>query len=159
VAGRVGDYDGGDRGRSNRRVFTNDDVARVPRTDVPAAQPAGVVDAERKPKVVDQQPPANAGTLRNPDAGRFNSEGNASRSSGMQGGEDRGRGSYTPPPTHAAAPPPQPVRQYTPPPQSAPVHSEPAPVHQAAPAPPPQRSFSPPAESHSNEGGHSGKPK
>ena len=173
LAGRLGDRDGDDRGRSNRHVFTNDNVAREPKTDVPTAQPGKTVDVDSKPKVVDRQPPADAGTLRNPDAGRFrgdaqpmrnpdagrfNSEGNSSRNSGTPG-EDHSRGSYAPPPAHAVVPPSEPVRQYTPPPQPAPVHSAPAPVHQSAPAPP-QRSFSPPpAESHGSESGHSGRPK
>ena len=74
LAGRFGDRDGDDRGRRNRRVFTNDDVARVPRTDVPETQPGkpgNVIDADRKPKVVEQQQPASGRTLPNPDAGRF----------------------------------------------------------------------------------------
>jgi hypothetical protein len=152
--GRIGDGD--DRGRTDRRVFTNDDVARVPRTDVPATQPApNNVDGDRRPKVV-EQPPAG-GTLRNPDAGRFHGDGQpmqnpdvgrfhgdgqAPRTPAATPG-DRGRVSYSPPQ-------PAPVRQYTPPPA-------PAPVHQSAPAPPP-RSFSPP-ETHANEAGHSGRPK
>lgn len=145
----------GDRSRSNRRVFTNDDVARVPRTDVPATQPTpGTVKVDGKPEVVQQQP-ATGGTLRNPDLGRFRGDGDTPHTPVA---------SPIPAPQPIAPPVSQPVRQYTPPsqpaPQPAPVRQytpppAPAPVHQSAPASPPQRSFSPPAETHSapaNEG-------
>src|ERR1041385_3543092 len=177
AAGRFGNHDGDDRGRPNRRVFTNDDVARVPRTDVPATQPAqNTIQGDRKPKVV-EQPPASSGTLHNPDAGRFNGNGqpmsnpDAGRFRGDAGAEtpaqgDRGRVSYSPPAPQPVSPPAsQPGRQYTPPshpapqPAPAPVHSAPAPVHQSPPAAAPQRSFSPPAETRGSEGGHSGRPK
>jgi hypothetical protein len=173
----TGRFGNDDRGRTNRRVFTNDDVARVPRTDVPATQTApGTVKVDGKPEVVEQQP-ATGGTMRNPDAGRFQGNGQPMRNpdAGRFRGDDsaprtsvgdHGRASYTPQPVAPAAS--QPVRQYTPPPQAAPQPAPvrqytpppaPAPVHQSAPAPPPQRSFSPPAESHASEGGHSGRPK
>ena len=169
--GRFGNRDGDDRGKNNRRVFTNDDVARVPRTDVPATQPApsGAVDADRKPKVV-EQPPATGGALRNPDAGGFHGRDEAPRNPAR----DHGPVSFAPPARQPVAPPvSQPVRQYTPPAQPAPQPappaparqytpppaSAPAPAHQSAPASPPQRSFSPPAETHGNESGHSGRPR
>jgi FecR protein len=167
VAGRVGNRDGDDRGRYNRRILTNDDVARVPRTDVPAAQPT---DADRKPTVVEHQPPANGGTLPNPDAGRFRADPQPMRNpdagrfnSDAAGTGERRHASYSPP-AQPVAPPSQPVRQYTPPPEPAPQpapvrqYTPPpaaAPAHQSAPASPPQRSFSPPTESHGSEGGHS----
>ena len=173
VAGRAGNHDGDSRGRYNRRIFTNDDIARVPRTDVPANQPSST-KADGKPQVVVETPPSG-GTLRNPDAGRFNTGGQPMRNpdAGRFHGDaeaprtsaptDHGRISYSPP-SQSVASPPQPVRQYTPQPapQPAPVRQytpPPAPVHQSAPAPPPQRSFSPPAESHGNESSHSGRPR
>src|SRR5262249_41643452 len=66
---------GGSRG--NRRVFPNDDVARVPRRDAPKddapAQPApGVIDADRKPKQVDR-PPVND-VQRQPGVDRFHGD-------------------------------------------------------------------------------------
>ncbi len=162
VAGRLGNHDGDDRGRYNHRIFTNDDIARVPRTDVPANQPSTHVDG--KPQVVEQTPPSG-GTLRNPDAGRFRGgDGQPMRNPDAgrfnAGGQpmqnpdagrfhgdtevprtpaatqppvEHGRPSYTPPPP-AVAPAPQPVRQYTPPAQPAP---QPAPVRQYTPPPAP----------------------
>ncbi|MGZ4874219.1 MAG: DUF6600 domain-containing protein [Candidatus Angelobacter sp.] len=188
VGGRIGDHDGDNNrnvGRSNgdrgdRRVLTNDDVARVPRTDTPPPQPKpdvnndhGRIDGDRRPKVVEQQPTRAAGDRK----GDFN----------------RSRDDHQPPPepvrrsnndvTPAA---PQPERQHTPPPQtytppqrqqehqympppSAPVHQQSAPppppvVHQSAPPPaaaPAQRQSAPPPESHvrSSDEGSRGRPR
>jgi hypothetical protein len=167
VAGRPIDHDGnvhapgqssGDRG--NKRVYTNDDVARVPRTDNPPPQPKpdvnndrGRVEGDRNPKVVDQQ---------------------AGRGTGDRGGDfNRSRDNHQPTPepirrsNNEGTPPTQTERQHNPPPQTytpapqrQPEHAytppQPA-VHQQAPppapvahqAPPPvQRQSAPPPESH-----------
>ncbi len=164
--GRVVDNDGdnhtlgrssGDRG--DRRVYTNDDVARVPRTDNPPPQPKpdvnkdhGRIDGDRNPKVVDQQP-----------------------ARGDRGGDfDRSRDNHQPPPepvrrSNNEGTPPSIERQHNPPPQTftpAPqrqpehVYAPPAAVHQQTaspapvvhqPTPPPApvvRQSAPPPESH-----------
>lgn len=170
TAGRPGRLTGGDdrdhqgTGRGNQRIFTNDDVARVPRTDVPSAQPAqptGVVDADRKPKVVEPQPVSGGSTRQNDEE---RSRGNREqRSPVVDRTADRANVSNPPP---VAQPVPaqvsQPSRQYTPPP--APVHQytpPPAPVHQSPPASAPARSYSPPASSssRSSEEGSHGRPR
>ena len=116
VGGRNVDHDGvnhtlgrpsGDRG--NRRVYTNDDVARVPRTDNPPPQPKpdtsnerGRTDGDRNPKVVDQQP---------------------TRDTRDRGGDfNRGRDNHQPTPepvrrtnNDGAPPPTQTERQHNPP--------------------------------------------
>ncbi len=174
VGGRVGDRDGnehvlgrpnGDRG--DRRVYTNDDVARVPRTDNPPPQPKpdvnndrGRIDGDRNPKVVDQQPARGTGDR----GGDFN----RSRDDHQPPPEPvrRSNNDGTPPPTQTDRqhnPPqtftPAPQRQtehnmYTPPPQPAPVQHQSAPppppvVHQSAPPPAPVvHQSAPPPESH-----------
>jgi len=60
----------------NRHVFTNDDVARVPRTDVPA-QEAGMMDADRRPKKLEREPGASAGVYEHED--RFHGDREPSR--------------------------------------------------------------------------------
>jgi hypothetical protein len=183
VGGRVADHDGdnhsgGDRG--NKRIYTNDDVARVPRTDNPPPQPKpdvnndrGRVDGDRNPKVVDQQPAR--------DNGGRGSDFNRSRDNHQPTPEPvrRTNNEGTPPPTQTErqhTPPPQtftPAPQrptehnmYTPPP--APVHQQAAPppppvVHQSAPPPAPViHQSAPPPESHSrssDDGSHAGRPK
>jgi uncharacterized protein DUF6600/FecR-like protein len=172
IVGRVGDRDRDDRGRYNRRIFTNDDVARVPRTDVPASQPGNTTHADGKPQVVEQTQPStgtlrnpDAGRLRggdgqpmrNPDAGRFNTGGQPMRNPDagrFRGDErapaapqgDRDRVSITPPAQAVAPPASQPARQYTPAPQPAPVRQytpPPAPAAAPAPAPAPAHQSSP----------------
>lgn len=195
VGGRVGDRDGdehalgrsgGDRG--NKRTYTNDDVARVPRTDNPPPQPKpdvndvnndrGRVDGDRNPNVVDQQPGRGTGDR----GGDFN----RSRDNHQPAPEPvrRSNNEGTPPPTHTERqhnPPPltfTPAPQrttehnmYTPPPQPAPVQHQSAPppppvVHQAPPpapvAAPAQHQSAPPPESHmrsSDEGSRGGRPR
>lgn len=175
VAGRVGDRDGDNRNeghpngnKGDRRVYTNDDVARVPRTDNPPPQPKpdvnndhGRVDGDHNPKVVDQQPTRGSGDR----GGDFNrSRDNhqptpepvrRSNNDGNPGPTER---QHNPPPqAFTPAPSRQPEHNiYTPPPQPAPVHQQPAPppppaVHQSAPPPaaaPVQRQSAPPPESH-----------
>lgn len=183
VEGRVVDHNGdthtpgltnGDRG--NRRIYTNDDIARVPRTDTPPPQPKpdvnndrGRIDGDRNPKVVDRQPTRDTG--------------------GRRGDFNRGRDDHQGQPepvrrsNNESAPPPQTERQHNPPPQTftpAPqrqpehnMYTPPAAVHQQAAPPPPavHQSAPPPApavhqsaprqESHvrsSDEGSH-GRPK
>lgn len=183
VGGRNVDRDGDNRtpGRPNgdRRVYTNDDVARVPRTDNPPPQPKpdvnndrGRVGGDHNPKVVDQQP---------------------TRDTRDHGGDsNRGHDDHQPTPepvrrSNNESPPPQIERQhnpqpltftpspqrpiehnmYTPPPAPA-VHQQappPAPVvHQPAPPPvaaPVQRQSAPPQESHmrSSDDGGRGRPR
>ncbi|HZD92796.1 MAG TPA: FecR family protein [Candidatus Sulfotelmatobacter sp.] len=171
--GRAGNRDGDNHGGARApRVFTNDDIqTRVPRTDRPPAQPpaSGVVDADRRPRVVEQQPAAGGGT-RQPDADRFRGdrapEGNHRIESSPPA--VRSRISNSPPQPQPVAPPAsQPVRQYTPPQQTAPIHQSapppsapPAPVvHQSAPSAPVRQSASPESHSSANEGARSGRPK
>jgi hypothetical protein len=185
VGGRVGDRDGDNRNvgsngdRGGRRVLTNDDVARVPRTDVPAQQPKPDVDNDRKPvdgdhrpKAVEQQPAREAGD-RGGDLNRSRDDRQAPREPVRRSNNDVTPATPQPerqhnPPPQSYAPPPQrqPEHQYTPP-QPAPVHQQPAPpppaVHQQsapppAAAPPVQRQSASPPESHgrsSDEGSHS----
>ncbi len=161
------DGDNGGGSRVNRRVFTNDDVARVPRTDIPKAevprtdvpaQPApGVIDADRKPKQVE----------RRPDVDRFHGDHTppTNRMADDAGSRpSRSRSSDTPPPPQSSAPvdsrpvrqPAPPVREYTQPAQPArqaapPPAPAPAPVKQSPPAA---------ASSRSDDGSRSsGKPK
>jgi hypothetical protein len=184
VGGRVGDRDGDNRNvgssngdRGNRRVLTNDDVARVPRTDTPPPQPKpdvngdhGRVDGDRNPKVVDHQPARGAGDR----GGDFN----RSRDDHQPQPEPvrRSNNDGTPPPTQTErqhnpppqnnTPPPQrqPEHAYNPPPQPV-IHQQAPPpaVHQSAPpaAAPVQHQSAPPPESHvrsSDEGSH-GRPR
>jgi hypothetical protein len=182
IGGRNVDRDGDNRipgginGKpGDRRVYTNDDVARVPRTDNPPPQPKpdtsnerGRTDGDRNPKVVDQQPARDRG-------GDFN----------------RGHDEHQPTPepvrrTNNSGPPPQTERQHNPEPQTftpAPQRQiehnmytpspQPAPVqHQSAPPPPPVVHQAPPPapavhqalppESHvrsSDDGGSHGRPR
>jgi hypothetical protein len=166
--GRVVDNDGdnhslgrssGDRG--DRRVYTNDDVARVPRTDnPPPVQPKPEVnndhgrgDGDRTPKAVDQQPARGAGDR----GGDFNrSRDNHQptpepvRRSNNEGTPPSTERQHNPPPqTFTPAPQRQPEHVYTPP---AAVHQQTAPpapvVHQAPPPAPVQRQSAPQPESH-----------
>lgn len=171
IGGRPVDHDGdihaldrsnGDRG--DRRVYTNDDVARVPRTDNPPPQPKpdvnndrGRVDGDRNPKVVDQQPARDTGDRR----GDFNrSRDNhqptpepvrRTNNDGNPGPTER---QHNPPPQTFTPSPQRPIEHntYTPPapavhqqaPPPSPVVHQPAPqlapaVHQ--PAPPPESHF------------------
>src|SRR5438270_1436859 len=160
VGSRVGDRDGDEHAldrsggeRGNKRTYTNDDVARVPRTDNPQpVQPKpdvnhgqgnndhGRGDGDRNPKVVDQQPARDNGGR----GGDFN----RSRDNHQPTPEPvrRSNNEGTPPPVQTDRqhnPPPQtftsaPQRQtehnmYTPPPQPAPVHQQPAPPPPPAP--------------------------
>jgi hypothetical protein len=184
VGGRNVNHDGdnhapgqsnGDRG--NKRVYTNDDVARVPRTDNPPPQPKpdtnndhGRIDGDRNPKVVDQQPARGTGDH----GGDFN----RSRDNHQPTPEPvrRSNNDGTPPTERQHNPQPQtftPAPQrptehnmYTPPP--APVHQQAAPppqqqVHQSAPPPAPVvHQSAPPPESHaksSDDGSRNGRPK
>jgi hypothetical protein len=167
VGGRAVDHDGdnhtlgssnGDRG--DRRVYTNDDVARVPRTDNPPPQPKpdvnnyqGRVDGDRTPKVVDQLPARDTGGR----GGEFN------RSREHQPTPEQVRRSNndrTPVPTQTERQHNPPAQTNTPAPQRQPEHAytppQPA-VHQQAPPPAPvahqappsvQRQSAPPPESH-----------
>lgn len=179
--GRVADRDGDNRNpgrpdgnRGNNRVFTNDDVARVPRTDLPAQPPtSATTDIERKPRIVEQPPASGAGNRGGDvDHGRENRDQSSrepARRSNNNGptiiGPDGGAATqperqYTPPPRSYSPPNRQAERQYTPPP-SARQQSAPSPpaMHQSAPpAAPAQRQSSPPPESHarSDEGGSRG---
>ena len=165
----------GDRG--DRRVYTNDDVARVPRTDNPPPQPKPDTSNERgrtdgrNPKV-DQQPTRDTGN-RGGDFSRGRDEHQPTPEPARRSNNER-----TPPPTQTERqhnPPPQtftpaPQRQtehnmYTPPPAPA-VHQQappPAPVvHQPAPPPAPAVHQAPPPESHvrsSDDGGSRGRPR
>jgi hypothetical protein len=186
VGGRLGNGDehapGQSRGdKGNKRVYTNDDVARVPRTDnPPPVQPKpevkhdrGQVDGDRNPKVVDQQPARGTGDH----GGDFNrSRDNhqptpepVRRSNNEGTPPTQTERQHNPPPqTYTPAPQRQPEHNmYTPPPQPGPVHQQPAPpppvVHQAAPptvTAPVQRQAAPP-ESHgrSSDEGSRGRPK
>lgn len=178
--------DGHDRGKPNRRVFTNDDVqGRVPRTDVPAAhQPpaSGAVTEDNRPKVVEQQP-APKGTVRQSEPGGSRGDRQPRPSAIDRNPQAFPRVENTrpaevprvsnpaPAPQHVAPPSSQPVRQqYTPPPQP-PVQAPrqytpppaPAPMHQSPPPPAsaPVRQSAPPAASHApaNEGARGGRPK
>jgi hypothetical protein len=149
VVGRTGD-------RGERHVYTNDDVARVPRTDVPAQQPKPDVngerrpgDDERSPKVVDHQPARGAGDGGG-DLNRSRGDRHPPREpvtrSNNDGTPTQPQRQYNPPPQSYTPPPQrQPEHQYNPPPQPAPVHQPSAPPPAAAPAP---RQSAPPAESH-----------
>ncbi len=182
VGGKVGDGDehalgrsGGDRG--DRRVYTNDDVARVPRTDNPPPQPKpdtnndrGRVDGDRNPKAVDQQPARGTGDR----GGDFN----RSRDNHQPTPEPvrRSNNEGTPPPVQTDRqhnPPPQ---TFTPAPQRQTEHNMPPPapavhqqappqapvVHQSAPPPAPAVHQSAPAESHvrsSDDNSRGGRPR
>jgi hypothetical protein len=61
------DDDGQLGNQGNRHVFTNDDVARVPRTDVPAHTPQGTMDADRRPKKLEREPANNTGAYQHED--------------------------------------------------------------------------------------------
>jgi hypothetical protein len=163
--GRVADRDGDNRnvGRSNgdradKRVFTNDDVARVPRTDIPTQQPPA--NGDRQQRVVEQQPARDAGD-RGGDLNRSRDDRQGPREPVSRSNNDRAPVAREPerqhnPPLQSYAPPERELgRQSTPPPQSAPVHQQSAPppspvMHQSAPpaAAPVQRQSAPPPESH-----------
>ena len=151
--GRLVRQDGGDGTgfRGKGRVFTNDDVARVPRTDVPA-QP---VQEDNRPKEVERQPVANGSSQTG--VGRFNSGDRepprvnrqvdaappAQRSRVSDSPAQRDSAPQVSPPMRESAPP---VREYTRPAetmrQSAP---SPAPMRQSAPASAPMRQSAPAA--------------
>ncbi|HKV94030.1 MAG TPA: DUF6600 domain-containing protein [Candidatus Angelobacter sp.] len=149
VGGRLVRQDGGDgigfRGKG--RVFTNDDVARVPRTDVPA-QP---VHEDNRPKEVERQPVASGsnqtGVGRDREPPRMNRQVDAEppgrRSRVSDSPAQRDPGPQVSRPVRESAPP---VREYTRPAQtmrqSVPA---PAPVRQSAPAPAPMRQSAPAA--------------
>src|SRR6267154_894041 len=182
VGNRTGDRDGGNPnvGRSNgdrgvRRVLTNDDVARVPRTDVPPPQPKPDVNGDRNPKVVDHQPARGVGD-RGGDVNRSPDDRQSPREPLRRSNNDVTPAAPQPerqhnPPAQSFTPPPQrqPEHQYTPPTQPAPVHQQAAPppppvVHQSAPPPaaaPMQRQSAPPPESHvrSSDEGSRGRPR
>src|SRR4029077_4536908 len=149
--GRAGNDRDGDRqsvGRGNRRVLTNDDVqGRVPRTDTPAAQmqSPGVNDADRKPKVVEQQPGTGERTS-DRFRGQRETPGTPVVTRPIETPIQPAERSHISNPPPVSAPPSQPVRQFTPPPHHPPP---PAPLLQS---PPPaaavQRQSSPPAETH-----------
>ncbi len=162
-----GDGGGGAGFRGNRRVFTNDDVARVPRTDIPKtdvpAKPApDVMDADNKPKEVERQPVIDV--QRQPQVNRSHAdrEPPANRSDDAASRPSRSRTADSSPaqqPSHAPVDsrpthqPASPVREYTQPAQ---------PTRQSAPAPAPApvRQSAPPAASHDDSGSRSsGKPK
>jgi len=168
VGGRTGggrtfdrDGEGGPGAKGTRHVFTNDDVARVPRTDVPARQTPPVIDADSKPKVVEQPPAAGGRTRqRGDDGARVDREpprNNVSQDTPSPAGRSRVSNSperSAPPPP----PPPQPARQYSPAPAQVQRSSPPPPA--AAPAAPARQSA--PQESHSrsdDSGSRSGRPK
>jgi hypothetical protein len=187
--GRVADRDGDnnrnpgrpDGNRGNTRVFTNDDTARVPRTDLPAQSPTpATIDIDRKPRIVDQQTSGGAGNRGGDvDHGRENRDqpsrepvrrsNNDTPSNGGSGNRDsatRPERQYTPPPQSYSPPNRQAERENTPTP--APTHQQAAPppppvMHQSAPpaAAPAPRQSSPPPESHatSDDGGRGGRPK
>lgn len=180
VGGRNVEHDGDNHApgrpngdRDNRRVYTNDDIARVPRTDNPPAQTKpdanndrGRVDGDRNPKAVDQQP-----TRESDDRG---SVFNRSRDNHQPAPEPVRRSNNDgAPPTQTERqhnPPPQnnmpdPQRQtehaYNPPPET--VHQQAPPVmHQSAPPPAPAvHQSAPPPESHarSSDDGSHGRPR
>jgi hypothetical protein len=183
VGGRNVNHDGDNHapGRSNgdrgdKRVYTNDDVARVPRTDNPPPQPKpdtnndhGRVDGDRNPKVVDQQPARGTGDR----GGDFNrSRDNHQptpepvRRSNNDGNPPTERQHNNPPPQTFTPAPQRPTEHnmYTPPP--APVHQQaappPPPAHQSAPPPAPVvHQSAPPSESHakSSDDGSHGRPR
>jgi len=193
VGGRVGDGDehalgrsGGDR---DRHVYTNDDVARVPRTDNPPPQQKpdttnerGRTDNDRNPKVVEQQPTRDTRDRggdfnrgRNDHQGqpepvrRSNNEGAPPPQTERQ--HNPPQQTFTPAPQRTIehntyTPPPSPaVHQQAPPP--APVVHQPAPpppapvTHQPAPPPAPAVHQGPPPESHvrSSDDGGRGRPR
>ena len=165
-SGRIGSRNDDDRGglNRNRRILTNDDVqATVPRTDVPAHPPA-TIDADRRPKVVEQPP--NGGRMRQADGDRPHGEREAPRPAEVPSPPERSRVSNpTPPPEPAAPPVSQPARQAAPPPQSAPPARQAAPPPQSAPAyhaPPataPMRQSAPAAVRSDDGGSRSSRPK
>lgn len=141
----------------DRRVFTNDDVARVPRTDVPktdsSAQPApNVMNADSSPKQVDRQPDVN----------RFHGDGQPAANRLSDDATSRPQRSRT-----ADAPPSSAPVDSRPVRQPAPVvreYTQPAqPARQAAPASAPARQSAPPAatSTRSDDSGSrsNGKPK
>jgi hypothetical protein len=170
--GRSFNHDGDGGSRGNRRVFTNDDVARVPRRDVPKddspAQPApGVIGADRKPKQVDRPPVSDV--QRQPGVDRFHGDRQPPASRLPDDGGLRPQRSRTADAPPSSAPvssgpvrqPAPPVREYTQPAQPA-RQSAPAQAPAPAPASAPARQSSPPAaaSSKSDDGSRSSnKPK
>ena len=183
VEGRVVDHNGGPSSgdRGDRRVYTNDDIARVPRTDTPPQQPKpdvnndrGRADGDRNPKAVDQQPARGQG-----DRGSDFNRGRDDRQPTPEPVR-RSNNEGVPPPTqterqhnppqqnYTPAPQRQPEHVYTPPPQPAPVQHQSAPppppvVHQSGPPPAPVvHQSAPPAESHgksSDDNSRGGRPR
>jgi hypothetical protein len=163
------DGDGGAGFKGNRRVFTNDDVARVPRTDVPTPPAPNVVDAERKPKEVERQPVNDAQVQPEVSRSRGNREAPpANRSDDAAPQPHRSRTADSSPAQQPSVPvDSRPVHQLTPPSQPAPPvreHTQPAqqPERQSPPAAAaaPARQSSPPAATsmRTNDSG-SNKPK
>jgi Family of unknown function (DUF6600)/FecR protein len=160
------DGDGGAGFRGNRRVFTNDDVARVPRTDIPKtdvpAKPApDVIDADRKPKEIDRQPVTDV--QRQPQVNRPHAdhEPPANRGDDAASRPGRSRTADASPAQQPSSAPvdSRPARQPDPPVH---VHTQPAqpPVRQSPPASAPVRQSAPPAASHDDSSSRSsGKPK
>lgn len=167
--------------RNDRHVYTNDDVARVPRTDNPPPQPKpdttnerGRTDGDRNPKVVDQQPTRDTRDR----GGDFNRGRNDHQGQPEPVKRTDNDGTRTPVPTDRQHNPPQqtftqvpqvpqrPVEHniYTPPPAPA-VHQQVPPpvpaVHQSAPPPAPAVHQSGPPESHmkSSDDGGRGRPR
>jgi hypothetical protein len=163
VGSRTTNHDGdGDNGlRGNRRVFTNDDVARVPRTDLPARPAPEVIDADRKPKEIDRQPVTDL--QRQPQVNRSHAdrERPANRSDDAASRPSRSRSADSSPAQQPSSAPvdSRPARQPDPPVH---VHTQPAqqPVRQSPPASAPVRQSSPPAatSTRANDSG-SNKPK
>jgi hypothetical protein len=178
VRGRVGDRDGDEHalGRSggdrDRHVYTNDDVARVPRTDNPPPQPKpdttnerGRTDGDRNPKV--EQPSTRDTRDRGGDFNRGRNDHQGQPEPVKRTDND---GTRTPVPTDRQHNPPQqtftPAQQrpvehniYTPPPAPA-VHQQAPPpvVHQSAPPPAPAvHQSAPPPESHMKSSDDSGR--
>lgn len=150
VGGRVALHDGGDGigFRGNGRVFTNDDVARVPRTDVPAQS----MQADDRPKEVGQQPVANG-----------SNQTGVSRFNGDREPERVNRQVDSAPPAQRSRVSDSPAQRSSAPRESAPPVREstrPAQTMRSAPAPAPMRQSAPPAmHSQSSSGGggsHSG---
>lgn len=180
VGGRNVEHDGDNHApgrpngdRDNRRVYTNDDIARVPRTDNPPAQPKsdvnndrGRVDGDHNPKAVDQQPTRGSDDHGGDfNRGRDDHQGQREpvrRSNNDGAPQPQTERQHNPPPQNdTPAPQRQPERSYNPPPEI--VHQQAPPVmHQSAPPPAPAvHQSAPPPESHarSSDDGSHGRPR
>lgn len=134
--------DGRTEFRGNRRVFTNDDVASVPRTDVPAKPAPDVVDADRKPKEVGRQPVNGAMPQPDADRSRAHRDPAANRSDDSAPPTHRSRTADSSPPPRQSTPPAPPMHEHMQPAQQ--------PMRQSPPAAAPMRQSPPPAASHSS---------